>query len=131
MAHKNYSKMSTQNKEQDVELTYKHNPEAEPIAKVEEVSMVDGHVDVKLKPTFEYGIVEGCEKLNVRKAPNINSEVITVIPKGTNVLIYPDKSTKDFYKVSNDSGNVTFNGYCMKQFIARHIYVEQFSEVNQ
>lgn len=117
MAHKNYSKMSTQNKEQDVELTYNRNPEEEPIAKVEEVSMVEGHVDVKLKPTFEHGIVASCARLNVRKEPDVNSKVIAVIPNGTKVLIYPDKSTKDFYEVSNDAGDVTFHGYCMKQFI--------------
>lgn len=117
MAHKNYSKMSTQNKEQDVELTYNHNPEAEPIAKVEEVSMIDGHIDVKLKPTLKKGTVSGCVKLNVRNEPDVNSKVIAVIPNGTKVLIYPDKSTKDFYKVSNETGDVTFHGYCMKQFI--------------
>lgn len=118
MAHKNYSKMSTQNKEQDVELTYNHNPESAPMAKVEEVSMVDGHIDVKLKPVFKKGTVVGCVKLNVRKSPDTNAEVITVIPKGTVVLVYPDKHVKEFYEVSNDSGDAAFHGYCMKQFIS-------------
>lgn len=86
----------------DVETT----PVVEPTATVEPV-----------EEKFVTGIVEGCQKLNVRKQPKKLSNgdnVITIITKGTKVTIEEEGSTKDWYKVTVKPGTT---GFCMKKFI--------------
>lgn len=61
------------------------------------------------------GVVCKCDRLNVRKKPNGDADVICVINKGTNVLINEEKSTKDFYAVEV---NPHTSGYCMKKYLA-------------
>ena len=65
-----------------------------------------------VKPVI--GTVSKCPKLNVRKKPNLNAKVVTVIGVNCKVNIDEDKSTNDFYKVTTESG---VEGYCMKDFI--------------
>jgi len=59
--------------------------------------------------------VVNCEKLNVRKEPKKNAEIICAIKEGTEVTIDHTESTIDFYKVCLISG---VQGFCMKEFIA-------------
>lgn len=59
------------------------------------------------------GIVKPA-KLNVRKQPSKNSEVLEVITKNSEVEIGLDGETDTFYKVRTKSG---VEGYCMKEFI--------------
>ena len=61
-----------------------------------------------------FGLVSDCANLRVRKKPNDGAEVLGTIPVNTEVMIYEDQSTNDFYKVYTDSG---LEGFCMKQFI--------------
>lgn len=58
-----------------------------------------------------YGVVANCAKLNVRKDPDKNSEVIAVIENGTEVVIVPSKSTSDWYYIA------LWEGYVMKDYI--------------
>lgn len=60
------------------------------------------------------GVVEGCSKLNVREAANVDSNILCVIDKAAEVVIDLENSTEDFYKVCTSSG---VEGYCMKKFI--------------
>ena len=60
------------------------------------------------------GVVVNCNKLNVRKEANKDSEVLVVINKNEEVTITIEDSTEDFYKVTTATG---IEGYCMKQFI--------------
>lgn len=61
------------------------------------------------------GVVTDCLKLNVRKAPSINAEVVAVVPALTEVVIDMNKSTADFYRMSATD---SIQGFCMKKFIA-------------
>lgn len=61
------------------------------------------------------GHVVNCTKLNVRKAPNKNAEILGTIPAGAEVTIDESESTGDFYNVCAASG---IEGFCMKRFIA-------------
>ena len=56
-------------------------------------------------------------RLNVRTEANKESNVLTVISKGTGVGINLTKSTEDFYCVNVLVNNELTNGYCMKEFI--------------
>lgn len=60
------------------------------------------------------GNVAGCAKLNVRKEPNKDAEILAVINEGAEVVINKIKSTMDFYSVCTAAG---IDGYCMKKFI--------------
>lgn len=100
MAKTNYNKMST--KTEVVVETPVEEVEA-PIEQVEpEVTNI-----VECKK----GIVIDCVKLNIRKAPKANAEIIGTLDAGSIVFILDEAG--DFYKI--DSGD---NSYCMKKYIS-------------
>lgn len=61
------------------------------------------------------GVVVNCLKLNVRREPKVNGEIITAIPALTEVVIDMDASSSDFYKVCAATG---VEGFCMRKYIA-------------
>lgn len=65
------------------------------------------------------GYVNGCEKLNVRKEPNKESEVITIIDKGLEVTIDPDNSSTEWYAIKA----VGVEGFVMSKFIKSDDYM--------
>lgn len=60
------------------------------------------------------GHVVDCTKLNVRKAPDADAEILGTLSVGTEVMIDESESTDDFYNICGTSG---FEGFCMKKFI--------------
>lgn len=62
----------------------------------------------------KYGLVFGCDYLNIRKIPNKESTSVHIIPAGTKLEIVDDSDSK-FYKVYDETRNIT--GFCMKQYI--------------
>lgn len=60
----------------------------------------------------------GYTKLNVRKNPSKDSEVVCIITKDLSVTVNYDESTEDFYKVYVNVDNVPYEGFCMKEFIS-------------
>lgn len=59
--------------------------------------------------------VGNCQKLNVRKGPGLEFDVITIIEKDKLVLVDRDVPEENgFVKVSLSSG---IEGYCMSKFI--------------
>lgn len=60
------------------------------------------------------GHVVDCKKLNVRKDPDADAEILGTLPVGAEVLIDENESTDDFYNICAASG---FEGFCMKKFI--------------
>lgn len=71
---------------------------------------------VNVDPIF--GEVFNCSKLNIRNTPNIDSEILVVVNKGTKVEINEELSTEDFYSVTAYCpDDITVIGYAMKDFI--------------
>lgn len=105
MAHKNYSKIST-----DMRASKDF---VKPEIKEEPVVPVVEEVKEPEKPKFKIGFVHNCERLNVREEPSIESGIVRVLDKEAEVKVDESKSTKDFYRVT--AGD--FNGYCMRKFI--------------
>lgn len=66
-------------------------------------------------PEFKQGVVTNCVKLNVRKEPDPEAEVVAKISVDTKLEVYESESTDDFYKIWVPYG---VEGYCMKQFIS-------------
>lgn len=60
------------------------------------------------------GVVIGCEKLNIRKGPAINSDVLCTVPVNAVLVIDMNESTNEWYSVITESG---CNGYCMKKYV--------------
>ena len=60
------------------------------------------------------GVVVDCIKLNVRKSPAADANILAEIPVGTKVQIIDKESTKDFHYVCTETG---IDGFCMKKFI--------------
>lgn len=102
MSKKNYNKMS--------------RPSNEVVVETQNVVIEDEVVTEKQKEEKVIGVVCNCEKLNVRKKPNVKSEVAAIIGKGVEVEIVNNDSTEDFYSVRGT--NQFVNGYCMKKYIS-------------
>ena len=65
------------------------------------------------KPVF--GVVSDCTKLNIRKSPSPNGNVICTVNENTKLMIILEESTAEWYKVCNSAG---LNGFCMKKYVA-------------
>ena len=72
-------------------------------------------LDIEAKPEPTIGSVVDCIMLNVRKEPSIESEILCEISWSTELMVYEDESTDEFYKICTASG---IEGYCMKKFIS-------------
>ena len=109
MGRKNYSKFS--NNKQNV-VVDKPSFEAE-IVEIEDEQPTCLNVTDNKKTVIE-GFVTGCDKLNVRKEPNKESEVICVIDKDSKVVLESIGIINGFYKISTAYGA---EGYCMEKYI--------------
>ena len=87
----------------------------EPVA--DEIDIEEPVVEDSSLASNAYGIVFGCEKLNVRKEPSINSYAVCQFPCNMEVKIIKDKSVEDWFYVCNAAG---VEGYCMKKYINSH-----------
>ena len=66
------------------------------------------------QPEPVYGVVHNCEKLNVRKQPSKDSEIVFVLNEGSEISIDEENSTEEWYSITHVSG---VEGFCMKQFV--------------
>lgn len=62
----------------------------------------------------KFGKVNNCKKLNVRKLPSRDAEIVSELVEGVEVMIDETESTALFYKICTEHG---IEGYCMKNFI--------------
>lgn len=80
------------------------------------IDPMDAVVDTEPADEIEpvYGRVVDCSRLNVRKKPTVNAEVLDVVARDTELTLDLIKSNEKWYKVATISG---VEGYCMKQYI--------------
>ena len=62
----------------------------------------------------KFGKVNNCKKLNIRKLPSRDAEIVSELIEGSEVMIDEKESTALFYKICTEHG---IEGFCMKQFI--------------
>lgn len=86
----------------------------EGVDEIPEDSEVVDNVVLPIEDVVLKGIVNP-SRLNVRKQPSKDSEVLEIITKNSEVEIDFDGETDVFYKVRTKSG---VEGYCMKEFIS-------------
>lgn len=94
---------------------YNEKKNEDEIAKVEDVEATETTETIEsIKETVPVmGVVVNCSKLNVRKEPNLGSQVITELDKGTTVELINDTVLRDFRKVKVNG----VIGYCMSFYI--------------
>lgn len=68
---------------------------------------------ITAKP-LKTGIVQNCNRLNLRKEPSKKSDILCVIRKATELMIESDFIDGEWYRVYTSAG---IGGYCMKEFI--------------
>ena len=62
----------------------------------------------------KFGKISNCKKLNIRKLPSRDAEIVSELIEGSEVMIDEKESTALFYKIYTEHG---IEGFCMKQFI--------------
>ena len=62
----------------------------------------------------KFGQVSDCKKLNIRKLPSRDAEIVSELIEGSEVMIDEKESTALFYKICTEHG---IDGYCMKDYI--------------
>lgn len=62
-----------------------------------------------------FGVVVNCQSLNVRHEASLDSNVASSLRVDSEVIIYEDASTEDFYKVCTSAG---VEGYCAREYIS-------------
>lgn len=107
MANKNYNKMSNNKKESKIEKT----SIIEEVSKLEEPEIVE---EITKPEEPINGIVSDCMRLNIRKKPDIKSDVVCVVDVDSKLLIVRSESTKEWFSVYAENGK---KGYCMKKYI--------------
>ena len=75
---------------------------------------IKNRVEEKVEQISMIGTVINCTRLNIRQEPSKESDIVCEIPVYSEVTIYEDESTTDFYKVCTAAGA---EGFCMRGFI--------------
>ena len=116
--HRDYTRYSNREKRTETKLmeevenkvanTEFETPASEEVL-VEQLSFVEPVAEPKK------GVVTDCLRLNVRKEPDSEAEIIGQITAATKLVVYENESTDEFYKICTYSG---IEGFCMKKFIS-------------
>lgn len=122
MSNKHYTQYSKFSGEETILI---NNPELEVEDTVKEKvdEPIDGQIVIPElvipEPVVEpenrkFGKVSNCKKLNIRKLPSRDAEIVSELIEGSEVMIDEKESTALFYKICTEHG---IEGFCMKQFI--------------
>lgn len=110
-----YNKMSEPNKEVQAPEEVKE-PEVTPVVAPEVKSEPEPAAEnTKAEtPVYTPAIVSRCKKLNVRKTPNPNAEIVAVLNVNTTLNVEMANSTTKYYKVYTAAG---VEGFCVREFV--------------
>ena len=100
-------------KDENIEDVKDEEVKEENIEDIKDKEVKEENIEDAKDDEITKGIVVNCSKLNVRRTANRLSKVLTVIEKGTSVIIENANPSNGFYKVKvND-----IEGYCVKDYI--------------
>lgn len=83
------------------------------VAPVEEAKVEEVVAPVEETNTKKFVVVT-TDRLNVRKGPSKDTEVLNIVSKDEKLLINDPKLVKGFYSITTSSG---IKGYVMKEFV--------------
>lgn len=88
---------------------------------VKEQETIQEPVIKPIKVIFKTMKVTGCDLLNVRMAPSLDSEIKMQLKRGSTVNVNLDKSNDDYYYVASETSNpeqkIPIHGFCKKDFL--------------
>lgn len=121
MSNKHYTQYSKFNGEETILI---NNPELEVEEPIEGQIVIPEVEPIVPEPVIpepvvepenrKFGKVSNCKKLNIRKLPSRDAEIVSELIEGSEVMIDEKESTALFYKICTEHG---IEGFCMKQFI--------------
>lgn len=121
MSNKHYTQYSKFNSEETILI---NNPELEVEEPIEGQIVIPEVEPIVPEPVIpepvvesenrKFGKVSNCKKLNIRKLPSRDAEIVSELIEGSEVMIDEKESTALFYKICTEHG---IEGYCMKNFI--------------
>lgn len=117
MSKHNYTQYSNAKKYDNKPKTEEMTEPVECVESVEpivEVKMVEETVNTVPIPKTINGIVANCTKLNIRKGPSTNAEILGIVNVDSEMEIDMDKSNDNWFYVSTAVG---IDGYCMRDFV--------------
>lgn len=82
--------------------------------KTEDVTCAN-EFNIDASKTTATGTVAYCSKLNIRKEPSLNSEILCEVSTFSKLKILLDKSADDWFCVSMKNG---IEGFCMKKYVS-------------
>lgn len=112
--HKNYRNYYNHNRNNTNPAFSNDEKQSDVIVEETVVNDINTIVDEPQDVVFKLGVVDNCQRLNVREEPKANARVVCVIEVDDEVEVDKQSSTDDFYKVVTSDGT---DGYCMKKFI--------------
>ena len=80
-----------------------------------EAHPIEETASAEVTKSFTTGVVADCLKLNLRKKPSADAEVLVTIDALSKVMVDMAESTNDFFKVVTETG---IEGFCMRKYIA-------------
>lgn len=105
----NYSKQFDKNEELTKPMQEQLQPIPDPVQEPE----VPQTPVQEQPPVIRKGVVVNCDRLNIRERCTKESDVVSIISKGTIVDIYGE--VPDWYEIETANGKI--KGYCMAEFI--------------
>lgn len=113
MSHTNYNRISTDNATAKVDETA-NVVETNIDDTIETAAnVIETDIDDTNEPDIVFGFVDNCAKLNVRKSPSIDSEVLLILNRDDEVIVRGSAYDDEWYSVyANEQ-----EGFCMKKYI--------------
>ena len=118
MDYKNYNKISNSALEsaENAQQTQVTDFVNEDTVQDEQATQASNETQPELK--YVDGTVYNCKRLNIRKKPKKEAEVLMVVDAGDFLMIIePEKAEGDWYKVVAEVDEVETTGFCMKEFV--------------
>lgn len=116
--YRNYNNYHNQNNRTSCQPTHiVETSSTSAVTNVQSAPVLDAEVVQPIiveEPKPVFGVVSDCAKLNIRKSPSPNGNVICTVNENTKLMIILEESTAEWYKVCNSAG---LNGFCMKKYV--------------
>lgn len=116
MSHTNYNNVSNKARNENVNVNATPAQPEAPAAVIPDAATTAPVTapEAPAQPEAIFGMVCDCKNLNIRKNPNVNSQILFTVPNGAKIKIDLGLSTAEWYKVTVNSKE----GFCMKKYIS-------------
>lgn len=112
MSHTNYNRISTDNATAKVDTANVIETSIDDTIE-STANVIETNIDDANEPDIVFGFVDNCTKLNVRKSPSIDSEVLLILNRDDEVIVRGSADDDEWYSVYANEQEC----FCMKKYI--------------